>query len=137
MYSFDTQYRVCYGDTDKMGVVYYGNYPRFYEIGRTDMIREIYKSYRLLEEEDKIFLPARSLHINYHKPAYYDELLTIRTVIKEMPKVKFPLISEIYNEAGELINEGKVVLAFMDFNTGRPCKIPDQFEEILRERLGE
>lgn len=118
-----------------MGVVYYGNYPRIYEIGRNEMIRETWKSYRKIEE-DGIFLPARSLKINYIKPAYYDDLLTIRTIIKEVPKVKFRLISQIYNEEQELINEGEVVLAFMNAETGRPCKAPDSLVDILIKEIG-
>lgn len=135
MFSFDSNYRVCYGDTDKMGVVYYGNYPRFYEIGRTEMIRETWKSYREMEESG-ILLPARSLKINYLKPAYYDDLLTIRTIIKEVPKVKFKLISQIYNQNNELINEGEVVLAFMNAETGRPCKAPEALVDILKKEIG-
>lgn len=135
MISFDSTYRVCYGDTDKMGVVYYGHYPRFYEIGRTEMIRNIWKSYREMEESG-IFLPARSLKINYLKPAFYDDLLTIRTIIKEVPKVKFKLISHIFNESEELINEGEVTLAFMNAKTGRPCRAPEDLIDVLSKEIG-
>ena len=131
MLSFDSNYRVCYGDTDRMGVMYYGNYPRLYEIGRTDMIRSVWKSYREIEDSG-ILLPARSLNAVYHKPALYDELLTIRTIIKEIPKVKFRIFSEIYNENGDLINEGEVVLGFIDGSTGKPRRAPEEFVHILR-----
>ena len=134
MLSYDTPYRVCYADTDRMGIMYYGNYPRLYEIGRTDMIRNIWKSYREVEESG-IILPVRMLHSVYHKPAIYDELLTIRTIIREIPKVKFRMISEIYNEKMELINEGEVTLGFMDAATGKPRRAPDDFTGIL-ERTG-
>ena len=67
MISHETPYRVCYADTDRMGIMYYGNYPRLYEIGRTDMIRTIWKSYREVEESG-IILPVRLLHAVYHKP---------------------------------------------------------------------
>jgi acyl-CoA thioester hydrolase len=130
MMIFDSKYRVCYGDTDRMGIMYYGNYPRLYEIGRTDMIREIWKSYREVEESG-IILPVRALNAVYHKPALYDEVLTIRTIIKEIPKVKFRMFSEIYNEKGELINEGEVVLGFMDASTNKPRRAPDDFVMIL------
>ena len=132
MLIFDSKYRVCYGDTDRMGIMYYGNYPRLYEIGRTDLIREIWKSYREVEESG-VILPVRSLSSIYHKPAIYDEVLTIRTIIKEIPKVKFRVYSEIYNEKGELINEGEVVLGFMDAKAGKPCKAPEEFLIILQE----
>ena len=134
MISYDTNYRVCYADTDRMGVMYYGNYPRLYEIGRTDFIRNIWKSYREVEDSG-IVLPVRMLHSVYHKPALYDECLTIRTIIKDIPKVKFTFISQIYNEKGELINEGEVVLGFMNAATGRPCRIPEEFLKILEENF--
>lgn len=134
MISYDTPYRVCYADTDRMGIMYYGNYPRLYEIGRTDLIRTIWKSYREVEESG-IVLPVRQMHAIYHKPAIYDELLTIRTIIKEIPKAKFRLISQIYNEKMELINEGEVTLGFMDATTGRPRRTPQEFTDIL-ERTG-
>ncbi len=130
MLSCDTKYRVCYGDTDRMGVMYYGNYPRLYEIGRTDLIRNIWKSYREVEESG-IILPVRQLNAVYHKPAVYDEELTIKTIIREIPKVKFRFNSEIYNEKGELINEGEVVLGFMDKSTGKPMRAPEEFIRIL------
>jgi len=134
MISYDTPYRVCYADTDRMGIVYYGNYPRLYEIGRTDMIRTIWKSYREVEDSG-ILLPVRLLHSIYHKPANYDELLTIRSIIKEIPKVKFRIVSEIYNEKMELINEGEVTLGFWSSLTNRPCRAPQEFTDIL-ERTG-
>ncbi len=117
-----------------MGIMYYGNYPRLYEIGRTDFIREIWKSYREIEDSG-IILPVRMLHSVYHKPAIYDESLTIRTILKEIPKVKITFISEIYNEKGELINEGEVVLAFMNAQSGKLCRIPEEFSEILEQRF--
>lgn len=108
----ETQVRVYYEDTDKMGVVYYGVYPRYYEIGRTEMIRSLGVSYKDIEDTG-ILLPARSLNVNYLKSAYYDDLLTIRTIVEAIPKVKFPIKTEIYNQQNELINEGEVVLAFL------------------------
>jgi len=134
MFSYDSQYRVCYGDTDRMGVMYYGNYPRLYEIGRTDLIRVMWKSYREVEESG-IILPVRTLNAVYHKPAIYDEVLTIRTIIKEIPKVKFRIFSEIYNEKGELINEGDVVLGFIDALTGKPRRAPEEFTSILLGKM--
>ncbi len=128
----ETKIRVCYDDTDQMGVVYYGVYPRFYEIGRTEMIRELGITYKEVEKQ-KIFLPAKSLNINYHKSAYYDDLLTVRTIVEKIPQVKFSIKTEIYNEAGELINSGEVVLAFFNGNTNKPCKAPDYFIDEMKK----
>ena len=133
MVIFNTPYRVCYGDTDRMGVLYYGNYPRLYEIGRTDLKREVWKSYREVEDSG-IILPVKRLNSIYHKFAKYDELLTIRTIIKEIPIVKFRIFSEIYNEEGDLINEGDVILGFIDVHTAKPCRAPEEFTNILRSK---
>ena len=122
----ETRIRVYYEDTDKMGVVYYGNYARYYEIGRTEMIRDLGFTYKQMEELN-IMLPARSLKINFLKSAYYDDLLTIRTIVDTIPKVKFPIRTEIYNEKGELINSGEVVLVFYSAVTNRPVSAPKFF----------
>lgn len=126
----ETKIRVYYEDTDKMGVVYYGNYPRYYEIGRTEMMRDMGLSYKEMEDSG-IFLPARSMRINYIRPARYDDLLTVRTIIEKMPQVRFPIKSEIYNQHGELLNQGEVELAFFNGITNRPCKAPENFLKAL------
>lgn len=127
----ETTVRVYYEDTDKMGVVYYGNYPRYYEIGRTEMIRQLGFSYKEIEDSG-ILLPARNLRINYIKPAYYDDLLTIRTIVDQIPNVKFPIKTEIYNQKNELLNEGEVVLVFFNGKTNRPCKAPEMFINVIQ-----
>jgi acyl-CoA thioester hydrolase len=128
----ETKIRVYYQDTDKMGVVYYGNYARYYEIGRTEMIRDLGFTYKQMEENG-ILLPARSLKINYIKSAYYDELLTIRTIVDSIPQVKFPIKTEIYNEKGELINSGETILAFFSAVTNKPIAAPKFFiDEMTR-----
>lgn len=132
----ETKVRVYYQDTDKMGVVYYGNYARYYEIGRTEMIRELGFTYKQMEELN-ILLPARSLNINYIKSAYYDELLTIRTIVDTIPKVKFPIKTEIYNEKGELINYGETVLAFFNALTNKPMAAPAFFTNELNRLFQE
>ena len=128
----ETKIRVYYEDTDKMGVVYYGNYPRYYEIGRTEMIREFGFSYKEMEDSG-IVLPAHSIKINYLHSAYYDDLLTIRTIVEQIPKVKFPIKTQIYNQDNVLINEGEVVLAFYNIITKRPCKAPDIFIKAIEK----
>ena len=128
----ETKIRVYYQDTDKMGVVYYGNYARYYEIGRTEMIRDLGFTYKKLEELN-IMLPARSLKINFLKSAYYDDILTVRTIVDTIPKVKFPIKTEIYNEKGELINSGEVVLVFFSSLTNKPVAAPKFFiDQMIR-----
>jgi len=128
----ETNIRIYYQDTDQMGVVYYGNYARYYEIGRTEMIRDLGFTYKQMEELG-IMLPARSLKINYLKSAYYDDLLTVRTIVDTIPKVKFPIKTEIYNQKGELINSGEVVLVFYNALTNKPVGAPKFFiDEMLK-----
>ncbi len=128
----ETKIRVYYEDTDKMGVVYYGNYARYYEIGRTEMIRDLGFTYKQMEELN-VMLPARSLNVNYIKSAYYDDLLTIKTIVDTIPKVRFPIKTEIYNEQGELINSGETVLVFFSSVTNKPIAAPKFFiEEFVR-----
>jgi len=127
----ETKYRVCYGDTDQMGVVYYGHYPRLMEIGRNEMIRSVGFPYKKIEEAG-IIMPVRSVKIDYLKPAYYDDLLTIRTIIKVLPKVKLTILSEIYNEKGELLNKGETVLAIINSKSGKPTMAPQEFLDSIK-----
>ncbi|HCY43047.1 MAG TPA: hypothetical protein DHV48_17210 [Prolixibacteraceae bacterium] len=73
------------------------------------------------------------MKINYFKSAYYDDLLTVRTIVETIPKVKFPIKTEIYNEKGELINSGETVLAFYSAITNKPVAAPKFFiDEMMR-----
>ena len=119
----ETKIRVCYGDTDKMGVVYYGTYPRFYEVGRTEFLRHFGVTYREIEEAGIVW-PVRNLQITYLKPAFYDDLLTVRTCVEDLPAVRFRIKTEIYNGAGELINHGEVTLISTNPHTGKAVKAP-------------
>lgn len=130
MYAFEIKYRVCYGDTDQMGVVYYGNYPRLYELGRTEMLRELGLSYKEIEGMG-ITLPVSSMNVQYHRPAYYDDLLTIRTVIKEVPRSRIQFFYEIINEKGQVINTGETVLAFINHSSNRPTRAPQEVLQVL------
>lgn len=131
MITNDIKIRVCYGDTDKMGVVYYGTYPRFYEVGRTELLREYGITYRQIEESGIVW-PVRNLQITYLKPAFYDDLLTVRTIVEELPMVRFRIKTEIYNEGGELINHGEVVLISTNPETGKAMKTPQWLVEKFR-----
>ncbi|OFY62896.1 MAG: hypothetical protein A2Y71_00875 [Bacteroidetes bacterium RBG_13_42_15] len=133
---YDTNIRVCYGDTDKGGVVYHGTYPRYYEVSRTELLRQYGITYREIEERGLV-LPVRSLHITYLKPAFYDELLRVRSIIEELPTVRFKIKTEIYNSRNELINQGEVVLVSTNPRTGRAVKPPSWFLDKLATIIGE
>jgi acyl-CoA thioester hydrolase len=132
MYTAETKVRVRYGETDKMGYVYYGNYPLYYEIGRTELMREFGFPYSKIEEMG-IMLPVKTLDIKYHKAAKYDDLLTIRTTIKELPGVRIHFYYEVLNDAGELLNEGSTMLVFVDEITRKPRKAPENLIKQLNK----
>ncbi len=131
MYQFDTKIRVAYADTDQMGYVYYGNYGRFYEIARVESLRNLGLTYKALEESG-VMMPVLENHSKYLAPARYDELLTVRTIIKEMPQVRIKFNYEIFDEAEKMIHLGETLLVFVNMQTGRPCRIPENMENVLQ-----
>ncbi len=130
MYSATTDIRVRYAETDQMGYVYYGNYAMYYEVGRVEALRQLGFTYRELEDMG-VMMPVLDLHCKFHKPARYDDLLTIKTTIPEIPAVKMKFTYEITNERGELVNYGETTLAFVNKSTGRPMRIPDVMRELF------
>lgn len=125
-----TDIRIRYGETDQMGVAYYGNYPLFYEVGRTELIRKSGFSYKELENRG-IYLPVIELNVQYIKPVFYDELITVVTYLNELPGVKIKFDYEIYNKNQDLTNKGSTILAFINTETGKPCKAPSFFMDKL------
>lgn len=125
-----TQFRVRYSETDQMRVVYHGNYAQYFEVGRVEWLRNIGISYKWMEENG-IMLPVVSLTMNYKKPARYDELLTLKTILIKQASVKIEFSYELYNQGGELLTTGNSILVFVDMKTGRPTVPPDYIIELL------
>lgn len=125
------QYRVIYADTDQMGVVYYGNYGKFYEIGRSEMIRGMGFPYKKLEEKG-VVMPVYSVESKYRNTITYDELITIETTVKELPTAKIKFHHRIYNEDGTLAHEATVVLVFMDMKTKKLIRAPEMLLDVFR-----
>jgi len=123
--------RVRYAETDQMGIVNNANYPTYYEIGRTELFRELGLSYKIIESAG-ITLPLADLFVKYHRPALYDDLLTIKTCIKEWPGSRIRFDYYIYNEAEQLVNEGYTTLAYLDAKSRRPMRIPPMVVELLQ-----
>tara|TARA_B100000902_G_scaffold385314_1_gene426525 strand:- start:1380 stop:1787 length:408 start_codon:yes stop_codon:yes gene_type:complete len=134
MYSFDTKLRVRYAETDQMGFAYYGVYAQYYEVGRVELLRSLNLSYKEIEDMGYA-LPVVNFNINYKKPAYYDDLLTIRTTINIMPSLKFIFNYIILNENGDELNNGQVTLVFINKKTVKPCNAPDLIIEKLLEKF--
>ncbi len=114
-----------------MGIVYYGVYPQYFELGRVEAMRELGMTYREMEEKGTM-LPVVHLEINYHNSARYDDLLTIRTTLKELPGVKITFYHEVLNEKKELLITGQVSLVFVSSQTMKPKKPPTDFLELMR-----
>ncbi len=131
MFTSETQIRIHYALTDQMGFVYYGHYAQFYEIGRTEAIRQIGYTYKDIEEMG-IIMPVVDIHFRYLRPAKYDDMITVKTILKEMPvHHKIVFHGEVYNEKKELLNTGDVTLYFMEANGMKRCMIP----ELLKNKL--
>lgn len=126
------KYRVLYADTDTAGVVYYGNYARFWEIGRTELIRGLGYAYKNIEDQG-VIMPVRSVNAKYLKTLKYDELITIETWMDKMPGARAVFHTNIYNEAGELANYSEVTLVFLDMKTLKILRAPKQLINILQE----
>ena len=123
MYKTTTSVRVRYAETDQMGVVYYGNYAQYFEVGRVEMLRDLGITYRKMED-DGVMLPVVSLNVNYKKSALYDDLLTVETELIELPGVKIEFKHSIFNEEKELLVSGSVTLVFIDMKTNKIRKAP-------------
>ena len=131
MFKHTTHIRVRYGETDKMGYVYYGNYALYYEQGRTEAIKSLGMSYKALEEQGYI-LPVSEMHIKYKRPAIYDDLLRIESTLTELPGRKMIFHTEVFNEAGDLLNQGETVLVFVNAHTRRACTAPPLLLQLLK-----
>ncbi len=132
MFTHDFQKRVRYGETDQMGYLYYGHYAAYYEIGRVEMLRSLGLTYKAMEKDHGILMPVMSLQMRFVRPAYYDELLTIRTTLRQLPARTILFHVEIFNEGGKLVNGGSVKLCFVEVHTGKTVEAPAYLLEKLR-----
>ena len=128
------KYRVRYADTDQAGIVYYGNYAKFYEIGRTELIRDFGLTYKELEDMG-IIMPVVSMNVKYIKPVLYDELISIETTVEKITGARAIFHSDIYNSEGELVNSADVILTFIDRETRRIIRAPEELTKVLEENL--
>lgn len=131
MYLHETKIRIRYGETDQMGYVYYGNYAQFFEIGRVETLRSLGFSYKALEDEG-IMLPVVDFSVKYRKPAFYDDLITIRSTIIKLPSVKIDFSYEIFNENEQLLTTAETRLVFVRKEDMKPTNPPAKLIDLLR-----
>lgn len=130
MLSTEIQIRVGYKDTDAMGVVHHSNYLVYYEIARTEMLRRLGSTYKIMEAGG-IMMPVLEVSSKYYASAKYDDLLTVKVRVPEMPGVRMTFEYEIFNEAGELLNTGRVTLVFIHTETRKATRAPKWFTDLL------
>jgi len=134
MIASETMIRVRYADTDQMKMVYYAKFFEYFEQGRSDLLRNIGMSYPEIERLG-YFLPVIEAHAHYLRSARYDDLLTVKTILKEQPQVRVRIEYEIYNEHAELLAEGYTVHSFIQASTGKPARAPKAFLDLVAKNL--
>lgn len=131
MFVNECRIRVRYAETDQMGVVYYGNYATYFEVARVEMLRALGLSYAAMEE-DGVMLPVLELKTKFIRPAKYDEELTIRTTMRELPQTRIRFEYEVFNPQGQLLNVAETTLVFIDKAKNKPCLAPEALLAALR-----
>lgn len=131
MITYDAKVRVNYKDTDQMGIVHHSNYIVYYEMARVEALRAWGMPYSEMEKSG-IISPILEVGCKYLQPAYFDEVLTVRVIVEEMPMARLKVRYEVYNEAGTLINTGHTWLGFLNGETRRPCRAPQSLIDGLK-----
>ena len=132
MFISEIKLRVRYGETDRMGYAYYGNYAEYFEVARVEALRTLGMNYKDMEDGG-IILPVHTFSVKYFKPAFYDDMLIIKCIVKEMPMARITFHYETFNEKNDLLNTGEVTLAFIDKKLNKPAPAPQEFMEKIKK----
>lgn len=127
-----TQIRVSYADTDRMGFVHHSNYARYFETARWEMFRAMGLSYKEIEAGG-LLMPVISMKMDFIRPAFYDDLLTIKSIVLEAPRARMFMDFEMYNERHVLIHKARIGLAFLRADTLKPCLPPEEIRRLFVE----
>jgi len=129
----ETEIRVRYADTDQMHFVYNGKYPEYFEVGRTEMLRDIGLPYDVIEKEG-FLLPVLEAYVKYKLPAYYDDVLVVKSFLKKNPDLKVHIDYEILRKnSTDLIAEGFTIHAFIDKRNKKVTRPPDFFVKAIKK----
>ena len=126
----ETKIRVRYAETDTMGILHHAVYPIYFEEGRTELMRSYGTTYDAMEKSG-IILPVYSVNINYFSPAYYDDLLRLKTTMAEIKGVRLRFSYELFNEKNGLLATGEVTLIFTNVKSFKPVRPPGWFVEMF------
>lgn len=134
-YTYSHHHRVRYRECDPMGVVYHTHYLDYFEVARTEALRDLGIRYRDLEAEG-IIMPVVEVQVRYQGPAHYDDLLVVEAHFEEKPSVRVPIDYTVHREDEEdVLASGHTKLCFMDAEQRRPIRPPaavrDAFEPVL------
>ena len=132
MFISEVKIRVRYGETDRMGYAYYGHFAEYFEVARVEALRALGINYKDVEDSG-IILPVYTFSVKFFKPAYYDDMLTIKTTIKEIQQARIYFEYETYNEKKELLNKGETTLVFIDTKSNKPTSPPENFIEKIKK----
>lgn len=132
MVSNKTEYRIRYCDVDRMGYLHHGNYAAYFEAARTELLREHGLSYKEVEEKG-VILPLRDLHIEFIRPVFYDEIITIETILEKAEGIRLLFKYIVTNQQGVKISEASTMLVFADAQTGKPIRGPRFFKDKLEK----
>ncbi len=125
MYIAETLLKVRYYETDLMGVVHHSNYIRYFECGRDDALVKIGLPLTQVEEELGVMMPVIKVECTYKIPAKYGDTLKIISSIKELPRVKIIVDTDIFNQNNEMVCTGSVTLAFINRKTRKTTRAPE------------
>lgn len=125
--------RVRYSETDQMGIVYYGNYAQYFEVARVEFLRELGFVYKELEDSG-VIMPVVRYETDYKFPAKYDEELSIVTTLNTVPTSKITFDYEVFNPDRKLVCTAKVILVFLNKDTFRPQRAPENLVELLLKK---
>ncbi len=132
MFTSTTQLRVRYAETDQMGVVYHGNYFQYFEVARAESIRQLGFTYADMEKMG-VIMPVVETSCRYLRPARYDNLLTIKVILKELPQShKIEFFHEVWNEQEELLVTARIILYFLESKTMSRSSMPEALLEKLQ-----
>jgi len=132
MLSYKTEIRVRYADTDQMQFVYNGKYLEYFEVGRTEMLRENGLPYSIIEKNG-FQLPVLETYVKYISPAYYDDLLIIESIVKDYPTLRIHIDYKVYRkENNNLVAEGYTEHVFIKKDSKKAVRLPKFFVEAMK-----
>jgi acyl-CoA thioester hydrolase len=131
----ETKLRVRYAETDKMGVVYHSNFVIWFEVGRVELLRQLGFQYSNMEQQDDCHIPVVDLRVRYKSPAQYDDVVVLRTEIKNVRSSLLHFSYEVFREADrKLLATGETTHIIVDKKLKRRA-LPEKYMKAFREQI--